>query len=57
MLLKKIYIWDKISIDYKERGIKMNKKNKLLRIIIATVMIGAMVLGTAGTLLYYIFVR
>jgi len=57
MLLKKKYIWDKISIDYKERGIKMNKKNKLLRIIIATVMIGAMVLGTAGTLLYYIFVR
>lgn len=35
----------------------MNKKNKILRMIIAIVMIGAMVLGTAGTLLYYIFAR
>ena len=35
----------------------MDKKNKILRIITATVMIGAMVLGTAGTLLFYIFAK
>ena len=35
----------------------MDKKNKILRIIIATVMIGAMVLGTAGTLLFYKFAK
>ena len=57
MLLKKKTIWYKITIDCKERGRTMDKKNKILRIIIATVMIGAMVLGTAGTLLFYIFAK
>lgn len=32
-------------------------KNRIIKIIVATVMIGAMVLGTAGTLLFYIFAK
>lgn len=32
-------------------------KQKIIKIIVATVMIGAMVLGTAGTLLFYIFAK
>ena len=57
MLLKKFFIWYKIlAVLLKKEGIKMDK-HKIITKIVAIVMIAAMLLATASTLIYYLLMK
>ena len=57
MLLKKFFIWYKIlTVLLKKEGTKMDK-HKIITKIVAIVMIAAMLLATASTLIYYLLMK